>query len=43
MNALENFLIQVIKALKYYLFLVMIILLESRLILTKDTFYQELK
>ena len=43
MDTLENFLIQVIKALKDYLFLFMIILLESRLILTKDAFYQELK
>ena len=43
MDTLENCLIQVIKALKNYLFLLMIILMKSNLILTKDTFYQELK
>ena len=43
MDTLENCLIQVIKASKDNLFLLMIILMESHLILTKDTFYQELK
>ena len=43
MDTLENCLIQVIKALKDYFFFLMIILMESHLILTKDTFFQELK
>ena len=43
MDTLENCLIQVIKALKDYLFLLMIMLMESHLILTKDNFFQELK
>ena len=42
-DTLENCLIQVIKALIDYLFLLMIILIESHLTLTKDTLYQELK
>ena len=40
---IENCLIQVIKELKDCLFLLMIMLMESYLILTKDTFFQELK
>ena len=43
MDTLENFLILVIKALKDYLFLLMIMLMESHLILTEDSFYQESK
>ena len=43
MDTLENCFIQVIKAFKDYLFLLMIILMESHLILAKDTFCQELK
>ena len=43
MITLENYLIPNIKSLKDYLFLLMIMLMESHLILTKDTFYQELK
>ena len=43
MDTLENCLIQVIKVLKDYFFFLMIILMESHLILTKDTFFQELK
>ena len=43
MDTLKNCLIQVIKALKDYFFFLMIILMESHLILTKDTFFQELK
>ena len=43
LDTLENCFIQVIKALKDYLFLLMKMLMESHLILTKDTFFQELK
>ena len=42
MDTLENCLTEVFKAFKDYLFLLMTILMESHLILTRDTFYQEL-
>ena len=43
MDTFENCLIQVIKALKDYLFLFMIILMELHLILTKDTLLPRIK
>ena len=43
MEPLENYLIPVIRKLKDYLLLLMIMLMESNLILTTDTFFHELK
>ena len=40
MSTLENYLIPVIKESKDYLFLLMIMLMESHVILTKDTFFK---
>ena len=43
MDTLENCLIQVVKVLKVYLLLLMIILMQSHLVLTKDTFFPRIK
>ena len=43
MSTLEDYLIPVVKEVKDYLFLLIILLMESHLILTRDTFFQELK